>query len=136
MKIKEILDIYTFEDVVEAIADMDICLFHDDYVKLTEVYDVMKASKSTKNIKDKIVFKKAPNNYPMATKELPSGKAKILICYCADVVSCEFENKTTDKMSDVTKLCYVLLHFVALELREVPYEFLKARFEANEEDDD
>ena len=49
MKIKEMLDTYTFEDIVKAIADMDICLFHDDYVKLTEVYDVMKASKSTKN---------------------------------------------------------------------------------------
>ena len=136
MKIKEILDIYTFEDIVKAIADMDICLFHDDYVKLTEVYDVMKASKSTKNIKDKIVFKKAPNNYPMATKELPSGKAKILICSCADVVNCEVENKTGVKMNDVTMLCYVILHFMALEFREVPYVFLQDRFEANEEDDD
>lgn len=136
MKIKEILDTYTFEDIVKSIADMDICLFHDDYVKLTEVYDAMKASKSTKNSKDKIVIKRAPNNYPLATKELPSGKSKILICYCADVVNCELGNKTTEKMSDVTMLCYALLHFVALELREVPYEFLKARFEANEEDDD
>ena len=136
MKIKEILDTNTFEDVVEAIADMDICLFHDDYVKLTEVYDAMKASKSTKNIKDKLVFRKAPNNYPMATRELPGGKAKILICSCADVVSCEVENKTNVKMNDVTMLSYVILHFVALELREVPYAFLRDRFEASEEDDD
>lgn len=136
MKIKEMLDIYTFEDIVKAIGEMDICLFHEDYVKLTEVYDVMKASKSTKNSKDKIVIRRAPNHYPLAAKELPSGKAKILICYCADVMNCELENRTTEKMSDVTMLCYVLLHFVALELREVPYEFLKDRFEANEEDDD
>ena len=136
MKIKEMLDTYTFEDIVKAIADMDICLFHDVYVKLTEVYDAMKTSKSTKNIKDKIVFKKAPNNYPLATKELPSGKSKILICYCADVVSCEVENKTAVKMNDVTMLCYVILHFVALEFREAPYDFLQDRFEANEEDED
>ena len=38
-------------------------------------YDAMKLSRPTRNSKDKIVIRSALNNYYLATKELPDGKA-------------------------------------------------------------
>ena len=134
MKIKEILEKAVFEDVVTTLADMDICIFHEDYVNLGEVFDEMKTAK-VKPVKYKIVFKKAPNGYPVAMKKLQSGSTKILLCTPEAVVDCEIENHTDTDMKEKELLVYTLLHFVSLQSREIPYEFLKTRFEANEEDE-
>ena len=123
MTIKNLLNTYSMDEILEFIDSQDYTMYFDELIMFKQVYDIFKESSGNQR-EESIAFLRASNGKPLAVMVDKNKEYNYLVARIPSIVNCEIRD-TEETMSDIEMLSYVILHYVALELREKPSVFLE-----------
>lgn len=124
MTIKEIIKAYTFKEIQKALIDIDYLLAFEDLIMFSKIYEIMSMSSGIKR-DESIAFIRV-HNHPCALMKDKDKNSKRLIAIISSIVNCEIYDEE-GTLSEPEMLVYIILHYIALEYGESPYEFLDMR---------
>ena len=122
MTIKNLLNTYSMDEILEFIDSQGYTMYFDELIMFKRVYDIFKDSSGNQR-EESIAFLRVSNGKPLAVMVDKKEEYCHLVARIPSIVNCQISD-TESTMSDIEMLSYVILHYVALESGEIPYNFL------------
>lgn len=123
MTVKNLLNTYSMDEILEFIDSQGYTMYFDELMMFKRVYDIFKESSGNQR-EESITFLRVSNGKPLAVMVDKNDEYIHLVARIPSIVNCEISD-TENNMTDIEMLSYVILHYVALELGETPYIFLE-----------